>query len=278
MTSGGTNYSLPLRAAALAMRVFMQADRAARPMRTVTTVDGVRMRCDTRDFVPRRIAYFKEYEHELTEVFRQSVRPGDVVVDVGANVGYFTLLAGRLVGPDGEVVAIEADPATHAKLVENIALNDGLPVTTRQVAVTAEPCRVGVSVRDPKNLGASQIVLDGDQGSVEGLPLDAVLGDTLHRATFIKVDVEGAEAPLLDVLLDQLPALSPRLTIAVEVDPVNRHYIERFKAAGFTARTLSNPYDIEHYIARAWGSGAPSPVASEIGDYVLTRATSQVVD
>jgi predicted methyltransferase len=62
----------------------------------------------------------KLYEPEVTAVFGRVLRPGDVVIDVGANVGWFTLLAASLVGPGGKVVACEPGPDNLAKLQANI--------------------------------------------------------------------------------------------------------------------------------------------------------------
>jgi predicted methyltransferase len=62
----------------------------------------------------------KLYEPEVTAVFGRVSRPGDVVIDVGANVGWFTLLAASLVGPGGKVVVCEPGPDNLAKLQANI--------------------------------------------------------------------------------------------------------------------------------------------------------------
>ena len=63
------------------------------------------------------------YERELQEVFTAHVRPGDVVFDVGANVGFYSLLAARLVGPKGRVVAFEPAARNVALLEQHLRLN-----------------------------------------------------------------------------------------------------------------------------------------------------------
>ena len=87
---------------------------------TVTTQFHARLRVDTRDTIGRYIAYFGVWEPHLTALIEQTLEPGDVFVDVGANIGYFSLLASTLVGEAGTVIAIEAAPATAAILAKNV--------------------------------------------------------------------------------------------------------------------------------------------------------------
>lgn len=82
------------------------------------------MHCDTRDFIQRRVFYFNIYEPNLTYYILSRVRSGDHVVDVGANVGYMTLLLSSIVGEIGKVVAIEASPSTFSLLSRNLELNN----------------------------------------------------------------------------------------------------------------------------------------------------------
>jgi hypothetical protein len=82
---------------------------ARRPRRFVArSVYGFRIEGDQRLIMPRCIYWFGTWEPPLSEWIRRALRPGDVFVDVGANVGYFTMLAARAVAPGGLVVAVEA--------------------------------------------------------------------------------------------------------------------------------------------------------------------------
>src|SRR5712692_81229 len=63
------------------------------------------------------------YEREQTALFRRAVRPGDVVFDIGAHAGYYTLLASALVGPTGKVFAFEPDTRNYRMLEKQIAIN-----------------------------------------------------------------------------------------------------------------------------------------------------------
>lgn len=74
------------------------------------TVFRSRIAGDTRDILHQYIYYFGVWEPHLTNWIGQQLAPGDTFIDVGANVGYFSLLASRLVGKSGVVVAIEPSP------------------------------------------------------------------------------------------------------------------------------------------------------------------------
>ena len=76
------------------------------------------------------------YEPETTRLFKETVKPGMVVVDIGAHVGYYTLLAAKQVGPDGKVYAFEPEPGNHALLLKNIGMNgyDNVVATPTTVA------------------------------------------------------------------------------------------------------------------------------------------------
>ena len=100
----GTIRRLPLPAARFAFRAYNKALRILRPEHLATTY------CDPRDLIQRMILHFGVWEPDVSRVIEQSLAPGDVFVDIGANIGYDTLLASSRVGPTGRVVSIEASP------------------------------------------------------------------------------------------------------------------------------------------------------------------------
>ncbi len=109
----------------------------------VAVVGGSRMRVDTTDVAGRMLATSGVWEPHVTAVVRSVLRPGDVVVDVGANIGYFTLLAARLVGSSGRVHALEPSVGTYERLVANLELNDAANVVPERVAAGVSAQRTG---------------------------------------------------------------------------------------------------------------------------------------
>jgi FkbM family methyltransferase len=150
------------------------------------------------------VAFFGSYEPELRDLIRTVLPNGGGAVDIGANVGWHTLLMAQLVGPQGCVLAIEANPSIREQLARNIRLN-------RLAQVDIIPCAVaeaertldfyGPSADDPGS-ASGHVLSDAAErtGSirVEARTLDAiVLEKRIGRVDLVKIDVEGFEWPAL---------------------------------------------------------------------------------
>jgi FkbM family methyltransferase len=127
------------------------------------------------------------------------IMPGMTVVDVGANIGVYTLLFSRLVGEHGQVIAFEPDPILFAVLGENIALNNARNVTAHQIALGSEWFATGLR-RGFLNWGDNRLQMQNtsnstDIVSVQVAPLDQVIGN--QPVDFIKIDVQGREMEVL---------------------------------------------------------------------------------
>ena len=144
------------------------------------------------------------YEPKVVAALRRLTRPGDVCADLGANVGYFTLLLAQLVGPCGRVVAFEPRDDMAAYLERNVALNGAhLQVELRRVAigdgtvadVELHSGGVGSEMRSTILPGlAEREARTGRRViSVPAIALDACFGPG-ERLDVVKMDIEGAEA------------------------------------------------------------------------------------
>ena len=160
----------------------------------------------TRPFLPIgwHVTFFGSYEPELRSVIRTILPRGGIAIDIGANVGWHTLLMARLVGAEGRVVAIEANPSICEQLVRNLAVNrfDHVNVILSAVAETEKTLHFfGPDSDDPRS-ATGHVVSEAD-GRMEILsltarPLDAIAAEAqLARLDFIKIDVEGYEWPVL---------------------------------------------------------------------------------
>ena len=164
---------------------------------------GFRLKLDLSEPAQRKIFYFGDYDerHELS-LLRRILLPGDIFWDVGANIGFYTLTASPLVGPQGRVVAFE--PAAHAwkSLITNVSLNPSSNVQPVQIAL-ADAAGQAVLYRqaDFADGGASLIRLAGyhaDAEEVATTTLDLFLAQSgSPPPTFIKIDVEGLEGNVL---------------------------------------------------------------------------------
>jgi FkbM family methyltransferase len=171
------------------------------------------------------------YEHECQLAFRSVTHDGDVVYDVGANVGYYSLLASRLVGPAGKVFAFEPFPRNVDLLKKHLRLNDVLNVSLVQSAVSSVNGEVYFeSSPDPSSGHVSEG--HGD------LRIPSVTLDTLvfERSTpppqVIKIDVEGAELSVLKGGLETLRRCRPAILLALH-GHANEECSEFLRGLGF---------------------------------------------
>ncbi len=155
--------------------------------------------CDLRDSISREVCFTGCYEPQETLLVREILKPGMTFVDVGANWGYFTLLAAHLVGPQGTVVALEPDPRMFAKLAANVSRNGYRNVTLHQFAAAAADDHLPLQAYDEAagNFGLSRLLPGStDEGAVQvrTRPLDSVLDALeLGLVDLLKMDIEGAE-------------------------------------------------------------------------------------
>ena len=192
----------------------------------VRTTFGAALHVDPADTVGRYVYYFGVWEPNLTAWLSRYLRRGDVFIDVGANIGYFSLLASKLVGPGGGVVAIEPLSAVHDVLRANITANDARnirPVRSAAwdveevVPLFTEPDgQLGMTTAYPTWGSRSELA---PAEMVAGRPLAALLkAEELSRARVIKIDAEGAEWRALNGLRPALSSLREDVAIVIELD------------------------------------------------------------
>lgn len=190
------------------------------PTRPGVRLGRVWMRLDLDDYVQRRI-FYGCHEVPETRLLRRLLRPGDAVTDVGANVGFYSLLAADLVGREGRVHAFEPVPANRVALEDHAAANDLPQIVVHPAAVGAEPGRLvlGLDHPDPSAGGVSGHYTVG--GARERVVAPVVrLDDHLEgrpRQRLVKIDVEGSEPDVIAGLAATLAA-NPPDAILVELN------------------------------------------------------------
>lgn len=182
-----------------------------RPIRIWT---GQEMTVDPRDWVGRHLLICGDYETTTTFLFRRILRPGDTVLDVGANLGYFSLVASQLVGPRGRVCAFEASASIHAQTRRNLERNRCGNVTLHNKAVSTRPGRLVFHTGPPEHLGVSSLrdVEGGSEQVVEAIALDDML-EELAPVRLVKIDVEGAEHDVLNGMVSLIERDGPAIIL-----------------------------------------------------------------
>jgi FkbM family methyltransferase len=135
------------------------------------------------------------YESHVQGLFCERVKPGDIVFDVGANVGFFTLLASKLVGPNGHVYAFEPLPRNLHYLERHLRLNGITNVTIQPLAIAA--ATGSARFRSGQHASMGQLTDAGDLEVATASLDDLIANGTVPRPAFIKMDIEGAESDAL---------------------------------------------------------------------------------
>lgn len=217
----------------LALRLWNRVERL-RGRAIAETVFGAKMRCDPRDIIQATVLHFGVWEPEITAVCRGIIQPGDIAIDVGANVGYYSLLFSKL---GATTVAIEPHPALVHEIEENNRLN-ALNIRIKSAAATDRPGTVRLYEAPRTNTGMTTTEAGRFRTSIDvpGAPLLELLDDVqLKRISLIKIDIEGAEAPIMREILGNLERFGDRLAICVEVGSDWSDAFDGFLKRGFTA-------------------------------------------
>lgn len=177
------------------------------------------------------LIYDGEYEPQTTAVFKAIIKPGMRVVDVGANNGYFTLLASMLVGNEGKVWAFEPEQRNFSDLIDNVRLNNFTNIVPIKKAIGQNNGEVLLYVSDT-GLGECSIFpchpSNRNTVVVEIVKLDSIFR---QKVDIIKSDTEGNE---LGVLLgaERLLDISGDIKLFLEMFPAG------FKVAGYSISDL----------------------------------------
>lgn len=207
-------------------RLAQFAAKAARQLtsprgeRRLRTRHGFRMAVNLSDWLGRHLYAVGEYEAATTHVIAALAEPGATVIDVGANAGYFTMLASQRVGSTGQVYAFEPVQINRLRVQENMLLNRTQNVILRSEAASS---RKGVTTFftgpvDHRGLSSLRPLSDASESfDVQTVRLDEVM-PTDRRVSLVKIDVEGAEQHVLAGMLGIIRRDAPDVVLEVTND------------------------------------------------------------
>lgn len=204
-----------------------------------------------------------EREPELLWILRKTIREGNICIDLGANVGYVTLLLCSLVGETGKVFCIEPDPENIRLLNQNIDLNNYTNTTeVYQMAVSNHNGCADFYLGETSNLGGLHLTKNTPGSSllvkVETLS-EFCKGESLFPS-LIKMDIEGSEVEVLDGFYDYIMKHDFPCKIVMELHPVTYHenhslelWIRKYIDAGFKPKYVASAGVIRPDLFKKWG-------------------------
>ena len=197
---------------------------------------------------------FSVYEQDL---FAQIVKPSDVVVEVGANIGAHTVMLARAATSTGAVLAFEPQRIVFQTLCANLALNQCTNVYAQQIAVGASPGRIVVPAMDPTtraNFGGVSL-LGAEAG--EQVTMIALDGLELPSCKFLKADVEGMEVEVVRGALETIRRLRPVMYLENDREERSSELLEVLLSLDYAVywhvTPLFNPRNFFGVAENIWG-------------------------
>ncbi len=206
---------------------------------------------------------------DVQSALQTVVRPNDVVFDIGANVGFFTAIAARLVGPMGKVVAFEPLEENFNLLLHNARLNGFMNVAANKFALADYDGAAEFLLSKDATFGglatsAGKIENQSGKIEVKVFRLDRVVQhDSLPLPGVIKIDVEGAEAAVLDGAAETIRRARPILII--ELHGTSTAISEKLRAMHYFAAVVGGKSITEaHWNAQVVAFPEPCPEMEQI--------------
>ena len=180
------------------------------------------------------------YASARVSEIREAVKEGDTVIDIGANIGYFTVLLANIVGPEGKVYAFEPDPRSFHLLQRTVERNGWTHVIIEQKAVSS---KAGELLLYQTREWTGNTLTPGEHIStikVQVVTLDDFLPDE-YSISFVKMDMDGAE-PLAILGMAQLIQRSPNLKVLAEYQPSN---LKRYLSSPLDFITIAEQHGLK---------------------------------
>lgn len=194
---------------------------------------------DSKDSL--KLSTVGSHENFETDIVKKIIKKGDIVIDIGSNIGYYTLIFAKLVGDTGKIYAFEPDQTNFSLLKKNVEINGYQNVMLENKIVANSNSQMSLFL-DKENLGAHSIIPHDDalQVKVDSVKLDDYLKGFNEKINFIKMDIEGGEAEALKGMVTILQN-SNELKIMSEFNPPllkkfgleHEEYIRTFQKFGF---------------------------------------------
>lgn len=230
----------------------------------IIEINGYKMYLDKEDV--GKISVFGEYELFETEVVKKQIKKGMTVLNIGAYIGYYTLLASRLVGEKGKVFAFEPDPANFKLLKKNIKLNNSKNIKLIQKAASDKKGKqklfLSTFSSNMHSLIYNEFSQPGGKIDVEVTTIDDYFKDYKGKIDFIIMDIEGAEPKALEGMSKTLNK-NKKIKIIMELIPYLieetgtnfKKFINSLQKSGFKVYKINEQIkkleplgDIDHFL------------------------------
>lgn len=182
---------------------------------------NLKIKLDLNEWIQQHIYFLGYFDPSGIRYIKNHLYEGEVFIDIGANVGSYSLVASSLVGLTGKVIAFEPATASFQRLVENVSLNGQTNVVLERKAVLDKNSITYIHLSDGRNTGMSSIYHfaseSGKTEKVEAVSLDDwAEKNECMRISMIKMDIEGSEMLALKGMIRILEKYKPKILIELK--------------------------------------------------------------
>ena len=216
----------------------------------VRAYHNLKMEVDSREYIQAMIYLFGNFEPPTIKFLEKYIKKGDLIFDIGANVGYHTLIFSELTGENGSVFAFEPEPDNYKTLKKNVDLNSLKNVICINKALSDREETLNFYVSKSFNKGTHFLVYNPIQHLKDPIKIDVIplsnfiKENNIKCIDFIKIDVEGAEFEVIKGMEKSLIHFKPTLLVEINNEAQETH--------GKTSKSLKeyicglgyDPYDI----------------------------------
>jgi FkbM family methyltransferase len=203
------------------------------------------------DGISTELALFNTHEPLNTKLLAKNLKKGMVCFDIGANIGYYTLLESKIVGDEGKVIAIEPSPVNFAQLQKSIQNENANNVELYQMAGGDQNGTIKFLLNSHSNL--SRIILNEEKSNPEGIivdvpvkKLDSFLDEfSIKKLDFIRMDVEGYEFNILEGMRNSIKKFRPMIQMEVHT-----FILGNKKTQNLLEWLMAEKYEINYFITR----------------------------
>lgn len=180
----------------------------------------LKIKLSLRDWIQQQIYFFDYYDERGIRFIQSHLKQGDTFIDIGGNIGAYSLIAAKLVGKEGQVIAFEPVTQVRNRLIENGALNHFKQLKVEPLAIFNENTELTLHISSQDNFGMSSMhAHDEDSGAIEVAKAvrldDYVKEQNVSKIDVLKMDIEGAELFALNGMKFTLTNFKPLVLIEI---------------------------------------------------------------
>ncbi len=210
------------------------------------TKGGLTLNLHIKDWIQANLFFLGHYEQAELRLLKTTLKEGGTFIDLGANIGLYSLTASRIVGQHGRIISFEPFSKNYNKFIQNLELNklNNTNVVPEKKAVGKYNSTLTLySNSSDSNMGMASTKerLHTDKETVESVSIDTYLKDKgISKVDLIKIDIEGHEKDALMGMEETIKNMKPSFIIEILEGEDKQFFINFFKSKGYNRYFITN--------------------------------------